>query len=196
MLTSMDTTAQLLLLAGRSGVGKSAVAEEISSQLKRADVAHSLMDGDWLDRCFPQAPPDLFDRNFTALWRNYRSVGCSRLIYSNWASIRNAKRIIHLMGGDGADVQTVGVLLLCADDTARQRLVGREYGGGLEWHLAQLATPRDDADMDLATPDWAHRVQTDDRAVEDIAGQIVELMRWRQPGSPKGSGLSDLNFPG
>jgi hypothetical protein len=176
-----DNTAQQLLLAGRSGVGKSAVAEEISAQLKRADMPHSLIDGDWLDRCFPQAPPEVFDKNFTALWRTYRTTGCNRLIYSNWASIRNAERIIHLMG-DGLEVQTAGVLLLCTEDTARQRLTGREHGGGLEWHLAQLATPNDDADMHRHTPGWAHRVRTDGRRVEDIAEHVVELTRWRQHG--------------
>lgn len=175
----MSLSSELLLLGGRSGVGKSAVSEEVSSQLKRADVSHCLMDGDWIDRCFPQAPPTLFDRNFQALWRNYKSFGCTRLIYSNWASINHAERIVDLMG-NGQRPEIVGVLLLCTDDTARHRLSTRGHGGGLEWHLANLAATNTDPDMSRDTPDWAHRVVTDERSVEDIAAEIVALTNWVQ----------------
>lgn len=80
--------------------------------------------------------------------------------------------------GDGAEVETVGVLLLCTDDRARQRLTAREHGGGLEWQLEQLTTPSDDGDLDIRTPGWAHRVRTDGRRVENVAA-LVELTGWR-----------------
>lgn len=120
--TCHEPSTDLLLIAGRSGVGKSAVSAEVSSQLKRAGVAHCQMDGDWLDLCYPQAPAELFDRNFRDVWRNYQSFGCNRLIYSNWASIKNAERIAHLMG---TRPRIIGVLLLCTDETALQRLCAR-----------------------------------------------------------------------
>lgn len=76
--------------------------------------------------------------------------------------------------GDGAEVETVAVLLLCTDDTSCRRLTAREHGGGLEWHLEQLTTPSDDGDLDIRTPGWAHRVRTDGRRVENVAA-LVEL---------------------
>ncbi|MFC7620153.1 hypothetical protein [Microlunatus sp. GCM10028923] len=173
----MSADVDLLLLAGRSGVGKSAVAEEISAQLKHARLGHALMDGDWLDRLFPQAPPDLFDQNFRALWGNYRNFGCRRLIYSNWASIRNADRLVGLMAGPG-EVRRVGVLLTCDDDTARVRLTAREHASGLAWHLANLAALNDDPDLSRSTPDWAHRLNTERRTVAEVATEIVGLLNW------------------
>lgn len=176
--TCHEQSVDLLLVAGRSGVGKSAVSAEVSSQLKRAGVAHCQMDGDWLDLCYPQAPAELFDRNFRDVWRNYQGFGCNRLIYSNWASINNAERIVHLMG---TRPRIVGVLLLCTHETALQRIRAREHGGGLEWHLANLAVaPARDRDGDASTPGWVRRVVTDGRAVEDIATEVVGLTRWTQ----------------
>ncbi|MBM7788634.1 hypothetical protein [Tenggerimyces flavus] len=166
----------LLLIAGRSAAGKTTVSAEVSAQLQQAGVGHCRMEGDWLDVAIPQAPPELFDRNFQALWGNYRDFGCTRLIFTNWASIKNASRLVTLMGGQP---RVVGVLLTCTDETARQRLGERERGAGLGWHLANLeATPVGERDLDRLTPEWATRVRTDHRRVEDLAAEIVELTGW------------------
>ncbi len=140
--------AGLLLIAGRSGVGKTAVSAEVSARLQQAHVGHCRIEGDWLDLAVPQAPAELFDRNFQALWANYRDFGCTRLIFTNWASIENASRLVSLMGG-------------------RPRVVAN-----LE------ATPVDERDLDRLTPEWARRVGTDHRRVEDVAAEIVGLTGW------------------
>lgn len=71
------------------------------------------------------------------------------------------------------------MLLTCTDETARQRLSEREKGAGLAWHLANLeATPVDERDLDRLTPEWARRIGTDHRPVEDIAAEIVGLTGW------------------
>jgi hypothetical protein len=177
--TRVDQRVDLLLIAGRSGAGKSAVAAEVSSQLKRANLGHCQIDGDWIDLCFPQAPPELFDRNFRDLWRNYQSFGCSRLIYSNFASIRNLERIVGLMGGPRPRI--IAVRLTCSDETALQRIRAREHGGGLEWHLTNVDAARaNNRHMDSITPDWVPRVTTDGRTVEDIAAEVVALTRWTE----------------
>lgn len=169
-------SSDLLLIAGRSAVGKSTVSVEISAQLQAAGVGHCRIEGDWLDVAVPQAPPELFDRNFQALWGNYRDFGCSRLIFTNWASIENASRLVSLMRGRPT---VVGVLLTCTDETARQRLTERERGASLAWHLANLeATPPAERDLDRLTPSWATRIGTDHRQVEDLAAEIVGLTGW------------------
>lgn len=170
----------LLLIAGRAGAGKTAVSVEVSSQLKRSGVGHCRIDGDWLDLAFPQAPSELFDRNFRSLWRNYQAFGCTRLIYSNWASIKNMERLVSLMG---VWPRIVGVLLLCSDENAVQRLGGREAGLDLQWHLDNLKqTPVDERDMDRLTPDWVTRVHTDERLVQDVASEVVSLTHWARSG--------------
>jgi hypothetical protein len=79
-----------------------ALAAEISSRLKRADVAHCRIDGDWLDLAYPQADPALSEDNFRTLWRNYRERGYTRMIYSNVAGVIHADRIARLVGRNPA----------------------------------------------------------------------------------------------
>lgn len=166
----------LLCIAGRGGAGKTTVATEISSQLKRAGVAHCRIDGDWLDLAHPQAPPSLFDENFRSLWGNYRAHGCTRLIYSNFAAIRNIERLKALMG---VSPRVTGVLLLADDAAAVERLHSREHGQDLQWHIDNLAaTPAAERDMDAITPPSATRVQTTGRTVADIAAEIIAVTGW------------------
>ena len=46
-----------LLIGGRAGVGKTTVGWEVSAQLRAAQIAHALVEGDNLDQVHP-APPD------------------------------------------------------------------------------------------------------------------------------------------
>jgi adenylylsulfate kinase-like enzyme len=46
-------TSEVLLLAGRSGVGKSSVAFGCHDALRAAGVRHCVIDGDMLDMAYP-----------------------------------------------------------------------------------------------------------------------------------------------
>jgi hypothetical protein len=166
----------LLCAAGRAGVGKTAVSVEVSSQLKQLRIGHCRIDGDWLDLAYPQAPGSLFDDNFRALWANYRAHGCTRLIYSNWASIRNLDRVESLMA---VPLRVTAVLLLGNDATATERLRSRESGSDLVWHLDnQAQTPPLERTMDALTPGFATRIETDDRTVADVAADVLAATGW------------------
>ncbi|RIJ58895.1 adenylyl-sulfate kinase, partial [Clavibacter lycopersici] len=122
---------QALFLGGRSGVGKTTVAAEVSRILAAADVAHALVEGDTLDQAHPepwrQGIP-LAERNLAAMWRNYREAGWTRVIYTNTVSVLELPALTAALGGD---VDVVGVLLTADDGTAATRLAGREIGSGL-----------------------------------------------------------------
>jgi hypothetical protein len=163
----------LLVIGGRSGVGKSSVGQEVAYQLKAARVAHAYVEGDCMDWCYPWRP-DLFEKNLAALWGNYAAAGCRRLIYTNTASIGSAGRIAGAMGGR---TRIVGVLLTCTTETARRRLARRETGKALDWHVERTeAVGEEFAAIEL--PDWAVRVSTDERTVADIASHIVQHTGW------------------
>ncbi len=76
---------EVLLIAGRSGVGKSTVAWQVSAVLRAAGTAHCLVEGDLMDQVDP-APPDdpdrsaITERNLAAVWANYAALGQRRLI--------------------------------------------------------------------------------------------------------------------
>jgi adenylylsulfate kinase-like enzyme len=48
-----STGYEALLTGGRSGVGKSTVAWEVSAQLQDRSMAHCRIEGDFLDQAYP-----------------------------------------------------------------------------------------------------------------------------------------------
>ena len=136
-----DERPEALLIGGRAGVGKTTAGWEVSAQLQAAQIAHALVEGDNMDQIFP-APPDdphrsgITEANLAAMWRNYSAVGCRRLIYTNTVSILEPDLIARAMG---TDPRIIGVLLTADDDTARQRLSGREIGSQLDAHVIRSA---------------------------------------------------------
>ena len=175
MLRVTDQT-EVLLIGGRSGVGKSTVGYEIHAQLSATGVQHFLIEGDNLDMAYP--PPwehSLAEKNLTAVWANYHALGYRRMIYTNTASVLK-KVITDLTAAIGDDPHVTAVLLRCSDTTAHHRLSQREIGTALDQHVERSALMA--RTLDERTPRWAHRVQTDDRTVADIAAEIIGLAGW------------------
>jgi len=167
---------EVLLIGGRSGAGKSTIGYEMHAQLSAAGVRHCLIDGDNLDMAYP--PPwqhSLAEQNLTAMWANYRALGYRRMIYTNTASVLE-KVISQLTAAMGDDPQVTAVLLTCADATAHHRLSQREIGTALDQHIERSALMA--RTLDERAPRWVHRVQTDDRTVDDIAAEIIGLVGW------------------
>lgn len=169
---------EVLLIGGRSGVGKSSVAYEVSAQLQAAQVAHCLIEGDNLDRAFP-APPDdpartlLTEANLAALWRNYAALGYRRLIYSNTVAVIESDLIVRAMGGTP---RIIAVLLTAGDATAHQRLAAREIGSQLHAHLRSSAVMA--RHLQTTAPPWVIRVATDGRDIIDIAHDVISATGW------------------
>ena len=169
---------EALLIAGRSGVGKTTVGAEISAQLQAAGVAHCLIEGDTLDQAFPAPPGDpartkLTEANLAALWRNYATRGYRRLIYTNTVSVLEPDLIVRAMGGAP---RIIAVLLTARDDTARRRLGAREIGSQLDVHVRRSAAMAVRLET-TASPEVV-RMPTDGRPVRDIAREVIEATNW------------------
>lgn len=165
---------EVLILGGRSGVGKSSVAAEIHTQLFAAQVWHCLIEGDNLDLAYP--PPwehELAERNLTAMWRNYRDLGYRRMVYTNTVSVLMVDKLTAAMGDDP---RVIAVLLTATDATARDRLARREIGSALQEHVG-----RSDARarlLDERAPASVVRVATDGRPVAGIVADVIALTGW------------------
>jgi len=124
---------EVLLIGGRSGVGKSSVAVELHEQLAVQGVQHALIEGDNLDVASP-APWEhgLAAKNLAAMWRSYSELGHRRLIYANTNSVRDSGVLLDAVGGRP---RAIGVLLTAADAEVRDRLARREIGSALEEHI-------------------------------------------------------------
>lgn len=170
---------EVLLIGGRSGVGKSTLGWEVSRQLQASGAAHCFIEGDNLDQVFPAPAGDpvreaISEANLAAMWNNYRALGQTRLVYTNTAAVISAPWMARALGGE---VRFIGVLLTAGDDTAAGRLAGREIGGGLPASLerSRLAARW----LDAEAPAWVVRVPTDDRTIPDIAAEVIGLTGWR-----------------
>jgi hypothetical protein len=168
--------AELLLIGGRSGVGKSSVAFEVSTQLTESEVAHAVLEGDFLDLAYP-SPRDhqLAAKNLAAIWKNFRDAGFRRLIYTNTASVLSEDWIASAMGGQ---VGVTSVLLACSDETARERLARREIGSTLSEHLDR--SRQASVHLERTAPATVARVDTDGLSVVTIAARVIRLTGWSE----------------
>jgi hypothetical protein len=167
---------EVVFIGGPSGVGKTSVGFEMHAQLSAGDVAHCVIDGDFLDMAHP--PPwehELAERNLAAMWGNYRALGYTRLIYTNTVCVL-PNVMDALLGAMGGDLAVVAVLLTCTEATTRERLGQREQGSALDRHLesaAQMAVS-----LAAKSPSAVHRVPTDARSVCAISEEILRLSGW------------------
>ncbi|WP_420894703.1 hypothetical protein [Streptomyces alboflavus] len=170
---------EVVLIGGRSGVGKSSVGWEVAAQLAAADIGHALIEGDFLDAVHPAPAGDphrsrLTCRNLAALWANYADLGCRRLVYTNTAGVLPSEEWLFTEAIGRPRI--VRILLTATDATAEQRLREREVGSELERHLRRSAFMARHLD-DLVPPD-THRVPTDGRTVGDIAADVIRRAGW------------------
>ncbi|AHH99224.1 hypothetical protein GCM10010174_49840 [Kutzneria viridogrisea] len=178
--------AEALLIGGRAGVGKTTVAWEVSARLRAAEVAHAIIEGDFMGQVHPAPPADpdrseITERNLTAVWTNFARLGHRRLIYTNTASVLpETTGMFRRAMGEG--VRLTRVLLTASDSTAGERLTHRELGSELAQEIERSAHKA--RLLDERVPADTVRVVTDGRSVQDIAREVVAATNWtgRLPG--------------
>lgn len=164
------TGSHMLIIGGRSGIGKSTVAFASHDLLVERDVQHAVIEGDVLD----PAPwrDGLAQRSLRSLWANYRELGYQRLIYTNTASVLEEG----LVAAVGGAAQVTSVILRGSETTVADRLGRRDSGASLERHLTRIA--RAAQFLDDGAGAHAHRIDTDGRPPEDIAEELVAIVGW------------------
>jgi ABC-type glutathione transport system ATPase component len=167
---------EVLFIGGGSGVGKTTVGLEIHSLLRNAGIAHGVIDGDLLDLAYPTPwGHNLAERNLTALWSNYHSLGYRRLIYINTASVlpKEMRKLAEAMG-DAPRISAV--LLTCSDASVRERLGRRETGTGLQRHLE--ASSKMAALLQDKVEGSVRQISTDSREAREVAADVVAVTDW------------------
>jgi predicted kinase len=170
---------EALLIAGRSGVGKSTVAWEVSALLQAEGVAHCLIEGDNLAEVHP-APEDdpyrsaITEANLASVWANYAALGHRRLIYTNTVSVLESGMVRRAMAG--GPVRVTSVLLTAGDAVTEHRLSRRETGSQLAAHVERSA--RMSRRLDEEVPQGTVRVPTDGRPVTDVAREVRRVTGW------------------
>lgn len=165
------------MIAGPAGVGKTSVANDVSVQLRRAGVAHAVVDTDALDDVFPV--PDgqwrLTERHLAVMWESYRSLGIRRLILTG-VYLHTAPELEWIVRATSPDRVTL-IRLDAAPDVLAERVRRREIGSGAE---DQLVRTHDQARILASQPQGAEMVvATDGRPIESIAAEIISTLGWR-----------------
>ena len=167
---------EVTFIGGRSGVGKTSVGHEMHAQLRAMDLAHCVIDGDFLDMAHPTPwEHGLAERNLSAMWSNYQALGYNRLIYTNTVCVLPTV-MDSLLQAMGRDVEAVAVLLTCTETTVRKRLGQREKGSELGRHIessGQMAVT-----LESNCPTTVHRVPTDGRTIRSVAADVIRLTGW------------------
>src|SRR5205823_2649448 len=136
-IQSINMPAHLIVVSGRSGSGKSSVANEMSQQLRLRGIPHANMDGDNLDAMHPEPQgSDVLLANLEAMWTTYTRTapGLNRLIVSGTAVVLDfeaIKKAMARVGGAEDGVDGKAVILTTADGVAARRLKQREVGSEL-----------------------------------------------------------------
>ncbi|MEV0647709.1 hypothetical protein AB0I28_20815 [Phytomonospora sp. NPDC050363] len=169
---------EALLIGGRSGVGKTTVGWEVSGLLGEAGIAHCHVEGDTVGNVVPPPADDphrsrITEVNLTAMWANFAAIGCTRLVYTNTASVLEPEMFERALGGSA---RLTRVMLTAADETVAGRLGGREIGSELELHLKRSAfmAPY----LDEHVPAGTIRIATDGRTVTEIARDVIAATGW------------------
>lgn len=127
---------EVLLISGRSGVGKTSVGYEVCDLLQAAGLWHALVDGDNLNAAYPKPAGDLggtalTETNLGALWANYAAAGQHRMVHVNTVAVLEAPMVVRAVGGT---TRVVAVLLTAGDDvvaaTGWTRAPDAGAGGG------------------------------------------------------------------
>ncbi len=170
---------KLLLISGPVGVGKTTVANELSTLLEVDGIAHTFVDLDALTYTFPRSASDAFGdilalENLTAVWGNCRRRGSKNLIIPRVVESRDyAMRI-----SDAVSIPNPVICRLTASSqTLLDRVRIREIGSNLAWHekrSLQLSNTLDKSGIE----DFC--VSTDQRTIKEIAEEMLQEVNWSQ----------------
>lgn len=165
---------ELLLIGGRSGVGKTSVALAVHEILARDGIRHAIIEGDYLDLAHPAPAPGFAERNLRMLWSAYAAAGYERLVYSQTVSVL---QVADIRDAVDPDARVTAALLTATDAEIEGRLRGREptpESLAVHFERSRRMAPRLDSDSDPHVV----RIATDGRSISDVAGAVVALSEW------------------
>lgn len=176
----MNKESPILLISGPVGVGKSVIGGEVAEILEQKRIPYTFIDFDQLRYTYPRPADDpwgnrLGFQNLAAIWRNCASYGSLNLVISY--VIEDASFVESLLEVIPEGLVTI-IQLSAKLETLETRLSRREVGSGLDWHInraSELVVSLSEVDMPCD-----HRINTDERAVAEIAEEIVSKIGWRE----------------
>jgi predicted kinase len=167
---------EVVVIAGPPGVGKSSTAREVSNQLRRARVAHAVIDTEALGVVYP--PPanerELTERNVAAVTESFREHGARRLVIAGTHLTRRDD--LEWVRRATAGERFTLIQLAASEATLRARLRHREMGsgpdGGPDGALREVPAPPRDLSPEVRL------FETERSSLEETAAHIIAVAGW------------------
>ena len=173
----MSSTSELpvLILNGTIGAGKSTIGMAIHEILSTAEMPNAFIDLDQLTYCWPTKGRFNNDTMFEALsklWTVYKSAGATRLVLARVVEKPDVlERFEHALGPCSFTI----VRLTAAEHVRTSRIVHREFGNSLQWHLkrtVELEKILDNTSVNAFT------IENDDQPPEEVAKHVLDVIGW------------------
>ena len=165
----------MLLVTGPIGVGKTTVLLEADALLIAARADHATVELEDIARCWTDAADRdrarLTHQNLAALWSNFASLGTTRLLLSGLIQHRSELRLIT----DAVPGAAVTVVRLHAPLPVLERRIRKREAGPPEGELDGARWWTEHFDSERVED---HLVQTEDRAADDIAREVLRVAHW------------------
>ena len=173
----MSSTSELpvLILNGTIGAGKSTIGMAIHEMLNTAEIPNAFIDLDQLTYCWPpkgRFNNDLMFEALSKLWTVYKSAGAARLVLARVVEKPDTlERYGHALGPCSFTI----VRLKTAEHVRTSRIVHREFGDSLQWHLkrsVELEKILDGTSLNTFT------VENDNKTPDEVAREILQTISW------------------
>lgn len=162
----------VLLLNGTVGAGKTTTSFEVSALLRARDVAHVVLDLDFLSLVYPRPVDDPYGNqimmsNLAAVWENVAHLGPQRVILAR--VILDSEQLESIRAAiPTADITVVR--LLASQATIRDRFAGHHVGSSINGFRARSAG-LDGLLDETGIADLT--VRTDAKDVDAVAAEVL-----------------------
>lgn len=165
--------AQVLVLHGSPGSGKTTVAEAVAERLRHANVASALIDLDALALVHPYQGRAFSRANLRAVWPNYAAVPDVRVLLP--LVVVDHDDLLELKEITAAD-RFIVCELTAPRRILEQRVIDREPNEFWRTRLLDFVALYHDRDDHPAIRDF--QASTDDRSIEQSASEVIEKCGW------------------
>lgn len=170
------TNAEILIIHGSPGSGKSTIADAVAEILREANAPHAIIDLDEISRIFPTQDPSFSKKNLKAIWPNFAVVPGLRGIIPTVIADQEELRLLH-------DALPVAKFMICElvapQEVLRERVMAREPNEYWQEALLKWLDVYRNRSEDQKFGDF--QVDTYDKTIEEAGREVVAKAGWQNP---------------
>lgn len=163
---------ELLILHGPPGAGKTSVSQTMAELLRQRDIAHAVIDLDYLAKIHPCRHIGIMYKNLAAMWPNYQAINTIKVIIPTYLQKGELETVMQAAPAKHTQVCEV----LAPTKVLEERIKAREKREfQIKLHLDYLHQYTDNG----PTPEQINfHVSNHDKTKEQTALEIMQKAGW------------------